>query len=405
MIDPNFNNDNDSRALYFHKKFYQLIKTPRHNKISSNAKNPSLVINKTKERSLFFKLLKSNYDVELFNFDNFYKKLSNNSKFIPPQEYELEQCNKQIKTWRKQGIETITIGSKFYPKEFYRIDKAPLVIFVRGEKIDLLHQTNGVSIVGARSADIVGCNIAYESARILAEHKITTISGLAIGIDGASHKGAIDYYSKSPPQNSNFVPTIAILGNGVDKIYPARHKKLAKRVLENNGLIMSAYIPGTPPYPNQFLQRNQLIASLGKSVLVVQAAKRSGALSTARTALELGKDVMCTPGNIHDRKHAGCNLFIKNGAFIQTKLDDILEIANNPTKTYQQSCGLDTNSNNVSCPTQIKVLNIIEAYQPISINQILKISNIKQNILSDHLAELELNGLTKQVSANIYTKV
>ena len=190
------------------------------------------------------------------------------------------------------------------PKRLYFIGKLP-------EK-----RIPTVAIVGSRKPTAYGREVTYQLAYDLARHGIIIISGLAIGVDGIAHRAAIDAGGK----------TIAVLANGVDIIYPATHRDLAKDILATDGAIISEYEPGVEARDFQFLERNRIVSGLSDAVIVTEAAARSGTLSTVMHALEQGREVFVVPGNITSPLSAGCNNLIKQGAHPITCADDVLEI-------------------------------------------------------------------------------
>lgn len=208
-------------------------------------------------------------------------------------------------------IEEILINSKEYPQNLKNIYDPPKKIYLIGNK-DLLYQ-KGIAIVGARDATQYGKKIAYNLAKELSEQNIVIISGLAIGIDSYAHKGALEK------------GTIAVLGSGIDNIYPKENLELAREIIKNKGCIISEYPLGTKPERLHFPQRNRIISGLSDGVVVIEASKKSGALITAEFALEQGKEVFAVPGDINKKQSEGTNQLIKDGAILLTSATDILE--------------------------------------------------------------------------------
>ena len=208
-------------------------------------------------------------------------------------------------------IEEISINSKEYPQNLKNIYDPHKKIYLIGNK-DLLYQ-KGIAIVGARDATQYGKKIAYNLAKELSEQNIVIISGLAIGIDSYAHKGALEK------------GTIAVLGSGIDNIYPKENLELAREIIKNKGCIISEYPLGTKPERLHFPQRNRIISGLSDGVVVIEASKKSGALITAEFALEQGKEVFAVPGDINKKQSEGTNQLIKDGAILLTSATDILE--------------------------------------------------------------------------------
>jgi DNA processing protein len=206
----------------------------------------------------------------------------------------------------------ITFDDPLYPQLLKEIYDPPLVLFVRGN-VDLLLLPK-IAIVGSRNASISGREIAYKLAGQLISQFVVT-SGLALGIDGQAHLGAL--YQQGY--------TIAVVATGLDITYPARHKKLQKDIVENKGLIISEFAPGIAPKPGHFPKRNRLISGLSLGVLVVEASLKSGSLITARCALEQGREVFAIPSSIYNVQAKGCHWLIKQGAKLVEDTSDIVD--------------------------------------------------------------------------------
>ena len=215
-------------------------------------------------------------------------------------------------------IEEILINSKEYPDKLKNIYNPPSKLYILGNK-ELLKQ-KGVAIVGARKATQYGKKVSYEFSKELAEKGINIISGLAIGIDTCAHIGAIQ------AQNiSNSGKTIAVLGSGINNIYPKENIELARKIVKSGGCIITEYTFNAKPERLNFPQRNRIISALSDGVLVVEASQTSGALITAGFALEQGKEVFSIPGDITREQSKGCNELIKDGGTIITSSQEILE--------------------------------------------------------------------------------
>ena len=211
-------------------------------------------------------------------------------------------------------IEEISIESKDYPKQLKEIYEPPLKLYILGNK-ELL-KDKGIAIVGARKATEYGRKVAEQISKQLSECGINVISGLALGIDTYAHLGTL--------QENCIGKTIAVLGSGLDKIYPKENINLAKQIIKSGGCIISEYPIGTKPEKLHFPQRNRIISGLSQGVLVVEARERSGALITADFALEQGRDVFAVPGDINKENSKGTNDLIKQGARIVTSYMDII---------------------------------------------------------------------------------
>jgi DNA processing protein len=206
----------------------------------------------------------------------------------------------------------VTMHDAQYPERLREITQAPLALFCHGN-VALLGAPQ-IGIVGARAASPDGLDNAQRFAHALAKAGLVVTSGLAQGVDGAAHRGALDAEGG----------TIAVCGTGLDRVYPARHRELAHEIAEK-GLLLSEWGTGMPPLAQNFPQRNRIISGLSIGVLVVEAAARSGSLITARLALDQGRDVFAIPGSIHNPAAKGCHALIRQGAKLADSARDILE--------------------------------------------------------------------------------
>ena len=206
----------------------------------------------------------------------------------------------------------ITLADAAYPPALLEIADPPTVLYVRG-RLELLQQ-RGLGVVGSRNATPQGLQTAENFAKTLASQGLCIISGLALGIDAAAHRGALAARGD----------TVAVIGTGADRIYPARNKELALAIAEH-GAIVSEFPLGTPVLAHNFPRRNRIISGLSRGVLVVEAAPESGSLITARLAAEQGREVFAIPGSIHSPVARGCHKLIKQGAKLVETAQDILE--------------------------------------------------------------------------------
>ncbi|WP_207000187.1 DNA-processing protein DprA [Trinickia mobilis] len=215
--------------------------------------------------------------------------------------------------WRAQsGNEIVTLGDPAYPPALLMMPDPPALLYVKG-RMDLLHAMS-VAVVGSRNATPQGLEDATRFARALSDAGLSVVSGLAIGIDGAAHRGALAGRSS----------TTAVIGTGADIVYPAQHHALAHRIAAE-GVILSEWPLGTVARPAHFPQRNRLIAGLSSGVLIVEAALRSGSLITARLANEMGRDVFAIPGSIHAPLSRGCHRIIREGAKLVETPEEVLD--------------------------------------------------------------------------------
>ncbi len=213
----------------------------------------------------------------------------------------------------------ITLGDAAYPAALLQTDDPPLLLFAMGAMVRQWQAQAGpqgrhLAVVGSRNPTPQGERNARQFAQALADLGVCVVSGLALGVDGAAHAGALDGGG----------PTLAVVGTGLDRVYPRRHLALAHRIAAQ-GALLSEFPLGTPPLAHHFPQRNRLIAGLAQATLVVEANVQSGSLITARLAAEQGKEVLAIPGSIHAPQSRGCHLLIQQGARLVTCVQDVLE--------------------------------------------------------------------------------
>ena len=214
-----------------------------------------------------------------------------------------------------------TLGDTLYPDGLLQMADPPLLLYLMG-RLDLPLK-HAVAVVGSRNPTPQGALNARQFSLALAEAGVTVVSGLALGVDGAAHEGALQGLA-SPADLMAKVATVAVVGTGLDRVYPRAHHALAHRIAQH-GWVVSEYPIGTPPLAANFPKRNRLIAGLSQATLVVEAALKSGSLITARLALEQGKEVMAIPGSIHATQARGCHALIRQGAKLVESAQDVLE--------------------------------------------------------------------------------
>ncbi len=210
-------------------------------------------------------------------------------------------------------VNKVLIDAHAFPGVLRQIDDAPQELYIAGDLGPLLAKPR-LAVVGSRKVTPYGRGITTDLVRQVAQRGIVIVSGLALGVDALAHQAALEVGGN----------TIAVLACGLDKPYPPTHTRLAERILERGGVLVSEYPDGTPPYPNQFIARNRLVSGLSDAVLITEAAEKSGTLHTANFALEQGRTVMAVPGNITSSLSAGTNNLIKTGAVPVTGLADIV---------------------------------------------------------------------------------
>ena len=214
----------------------------------------------------------------------------------------------------KYKVIKIDINSKYYPERLRCIDSPPKEIYCLGN-LELLNYEKNIAIIGSRDCSLYGERATKDFAFNLAKEGVCIVSGLARGIDSFAHIGALNAKGK----------TIAVIGSGLDNIYPRENVKLAQSIIENNGLIISEYPLGTKPLKQHFPARNRIISGLSDGILVTEARKNSGTNITVDFALEQGKDVYVVPGNIYSKTSDGTNFMISEGAIPVTSYKNIIE--------------------------------------------------------------------------------
>ncbi len=213
----------------------------------------------------------------------------------------------------QQRLHVLTLSDPVYPELLRQIPDPPALVWVRGDPEALCLPQ--LALVGSRKASREGARLAYEFAAALSSAGVVPVSGLALGIDAAAHRACVERPA----------PTVAVVGTGLDQVYPRRHQALAAAIVEQGGAIVSEYPPGTAPLPGNFPKRNRIISGLAVGTLVVEAALRSGSLITARQALEQGREVFAIPGSIHNPFSRGCHALIREGATLVEQVDQIIE--------------------------------------------------------------------------------
>ena len=287
----------------------------------------------------------------------------------------------------KQGIKILTWEDETYPARLKEIDQPPPVLYVRGEYLpdDLF----AVAIVGTRRVTPYGRQIAEELSSFLAANGMTVISGLARGVDAIAHQSTLKAGGR----------TIAVLGSGVDKIYPPEHRALAGQMMERGALI-SDYAPGTPPDASNFPPRNRIISGLSLAVVVVEAGETSGALITAEFAAEQGREVFAVPGSILAPQSKGTNRLIQRGAQPLLSASDLMQ-ALNLTRAGEQKAArkvLPTDE------TEARLLNVL-GNEPLHVDEIRNQADLPIEKVSAALALMELKGMVRQVGGMNYVAV
>ena len=289
-----------------------------------------------------------------------------------------------------------------YPALLAQIHRPPPVLFLKGD-ISLLH-TVQLAIVGSRNPTPGGIENARAFARNLAALGLTITSGLAAGIDGAAHQGALDAIPGSGSE-SRKGRTIAVTATGLDRIYPSRHRDLAYSIAQH-GLLVSEFPVGTGPLKANFPRRNRLISGLSVGTLVVEAARRSGSLITARYAMEQGREVFAIPGSIHSPQSRGCHWLIRQGAKLVETAEDIAEEILPILPGVPQNMGGKTDGPEVHTGVSKGERELLDAigFDPVSLDKLLSRTGLEINQLSASLSELELKGLIDVLPGGLFSR-
>ena len=288
----------------------------------------------------------------------------------------------------------ITLHDPRYPTLLKNIPDPPSILFVHGDA-DLLSQWQ-IALVGSRNPTASGRDTAFDFARFLAEGGLTITSGLALGIDAAAHKGALAAQGK----------TVAVLGTGLDRVYPAKHRELAHEIA-STGALVSEFPLGTSPRAENFPRRNRIISGLSLGTLVVEAALRSGSLITARMAIEQGREVFAIPGSIHNPLVRGCHRLIREGAKLVETATDILEelgaLAGVEATTKMISA--QETDHKLELDSDYQLLFGSLGYDPIAIDVLIERCGLTAEAVSSMLLLLELQGQVESLPGGRYVRV
>ncbi len=285
--------------------------------------------------------------------------------------------------------EVLTLADAGYPQALLAIEDPPLMLYRLGRLAE--SPQRALAVVGSRNPTPHGLQNARRFSRAFAEAGVTVVSGMALGIDGAAHDGALE--GAAP----DAVATIAVVGTGLDRVYPKRHLELAHRIAER-GMIVSEYPLGTPPLPPNFPRRNRLIAALSQGTLAVEAALQSGSLITARLASEQGKEVFAIPGSIHSPHARGCHALLRQGAKLVESAQDVLEdlryvLPAAPTPAPGEE------------PEGENALLDAMGFDPMGLDALIARTGIPAALLQAQLLELELAGQVARLPGGLFQRL
>jgi DNA processing protein len=299
-----------------------------------------------------------------------------------------QEAEKHVENIIKQKISIVTIKSEVYPYYLKNIHDPPIVLYTNG---GLNIDEKFVAVVGSRKASSYGLEVAQRISNELSGLGITVVSGMARGIDSSAHNGALKAEGR----------TIAILGCGPDIVYPSENKALMDRIRQS-GAVISEYLPGTQPVPQNFPARNRIISGLSLGVVVVEAGIKSGSLITADFALEQGREVFAVPGNINSLNSKGTNRLIKDGAKIVTCIDDIIEELNVSVQKNSRSSGARKSIINFDSleKDELGIVKQLEV-EEMHIDRLAAMSGLSMHVINSTLIILEMKGIIEQIPGKI----
>ena len=299
----------------------------------------------------------------------------------------------------------VSLGDLRYPQALLDTEDPPLLLYLMGPASLLQHQPfpsdRCLAVVGSRNPTAQGAENARLFARALCGAGLTIVSGLALGVDAAAHEGALEAATSA----GTMAATIAVVGTGLDRVYPRKNLDLAHRIAAH-GLIVSEYPLGTPPLPANFPKRNRIISGLSQGTLVVEAALASGSLITARMAAEQGREVFAIPGSIHAPQSRGCHALIRQGAKLVESAQDVLEELKIPATTVPglPQEGVNAPGAAASDETEDPVLAAL-GYDPMGLDALIARTGMDASTLQVALLELELDGRIARLPGGLFQRV
>ena len=312
----------------------------------------------------------------------------------PPAEFtpQVERTAAWLATADAAPRQVITLADARYPPALLQLADPPLVLYITGEVPT--PWPDALAIVGSRNPTAQGLSNARDFAATFAGAGLTVISGLALGVDGAAHEGALQGAA------SGTLATVAIVGTGLDRVYPKQHHDLAHRIAAR-GLLVSEYPIGTPPLAQNFPRRNRVIAALAHGTVVIEAALQSGSLITAREAAEQGKEVFAIPGSIHSPQSRGCHALIKQGAKLVETAQDVLEEL---PQLASRARAAATQPKAVRQERGDEVLEAL-AFEPAGLDALVARTGLPAPALQARLLELELQGHVARLAGGLFQRI
>jgi DNA processing protein len=300
------------------------------------------------------------------------------------QSIDLDRLVQDVETL---GAAVLTLGDPDYPALLRELPDAPPVLYVKGTLLDV--DQWAVAFVGTRRATVYGRDMAHQLVTTLVGAGITIVSGMALGIDAVAHKAALEAGGR----------TIAVLGCGIDMVYPPEHRHLASEIVDN-GALVTEFPPGTPPEGKNFPVRNRTISGLSLGVVVVEAPPDSGALLTADHAIEQGRDVFAVPGNVTAKSSLGANRLIQNGAKLVISAEDILDELNLTRTTVETR--IQVHAVAPSNPAEEILVGYLTD-EPRHIDDLCQLSGLPITQVSSVLSLMELKGMVRRLEGMLYT--
>lgn len=292
----------------------------------------------------------------------------------------------------------ITMADAMYPQFLLHMADPPILLFALGyasalqKIVNNLNRGKAIAVVGSRRATPQGMENAHAFSKSLAMHGLTVVSGLALGVDAAAHTGALDGGKNT---------TVAVVGTGLDRVYPAKNRDLAHRIVDEGGVIFSEFPLGTPPTAANFPKRNRLLSGMTAGTAVIEAGMKSGSLITARLAAEMGKEVFAVPGSIHSPQSKGCHYLIKQGAKLVESTEDILSELQTVADerlggTVEEPSGKTAEITGDTVVGESSLLGIM-GFEAIHIDTLLESAGMDMNRLQAELLNLELENRVKRL--------